>query len=105
MEIFEVAPVHFFLNVVSPFVAVTAKHRVAVALLAVVGIGFGITRMLGNPARLVALRFWKSGRMAEFAILGGGNHRLRTVVAFVASDPVHFFAITVGIVGGVTRFT
>ena len=72
------------------------------ALRAVLRILFCIILVFGNPAGLVAFRFWKfAADVAAVAILFGRGRGIRIVMTGVASHFVHFVAVAVRILGGV----
>ena len=81
MEEFKVAPVHPLLNGITPLMTVTTEILIAMALLAGTRVLFGIDLMLGLPTGLVILRLRElTIHMAEVAIVGGRQDRIRAVV-------------------------
>ena len=80
---------HDLLDGIAPLVAVDAEKIVAVALGTFGNVSFCIILMLGNPARLVARRLWKTVDMATGAVLRGRRRRVGVVMAGVAAQFVH----------------
>ena len=85
----KVSPVHDLLNRIAPLVAVDAEKIVAVTLGTFGNISFCIILMFGNPARLVARRFWKTIGVTSGTVLRGRRRRVGVVMAGVAAQFVH----------------
>ncbi|OGQ05818.1 MAG: hypothetical protein A3F82_06235 [Deltaproteobacteria bacterium RIFCSPLOWO2_12_FULL_44_12] len=90
----KVTAMPLLLNGIPSFMAIDAKHRIAMTLSAFLWIELGIGLMFGNPARLMTLGFWKfAADMANGALLSSGQWRIGIVVAGVTPQAIHLFPV------------